>query len=112
MMWYNLSGQVRIYNMVQTVATGSSLVNVYGGVPLPVFYGETENQSLQKQQNKAAKLVEEFGSMWFEREAKDLLPEGFTHPSSPNGTFTKKWTSWTYGSDSGSLTRWCISAQN
>lgn len=32
-------------------------------------------------------MVQTFG---FEREAKDLLPEGFTHPSSPNGKFTKE----------------------
>src|SRR5699024_12041355 len=36
-------------------------------------------------------LIAEHGSnVWFEREAKDLLPEGFTHPSSPNGEFTKE----------------------
>ena len=28
--------------------------------------------------------------IWFEKEAKDLLPEGFTHPGSPNGEFTKE----------------------
>ena len=38
-----------------------------------------------------AQLFAEHGSnIWFEREAKDLLPEGFTHPSSPNGKFTKE----------------------
>ena len=38
-------------------------------------------------------------NVWFEREAKDLLPEGFTHPGSPNGEFRKeKQTSWMYGS--------------
>jgi len=29
-------------------------------------------------------------SVWFEREAKDLLPEGYTHPGSPNGVFRKE----------------------
>ena len=38
-----------------------------------------------------AKLVEEHGSnIWFQREAKDLLPEGFTSEHSPNGKFTKE----------------------
>jgi len=38
-----------------------------------------------------AKLFEEHGSViWWERDAKDLLPEGFTHPGSPNGEFTKE----------------------
>ncbi|MBQ3252966.1 MAG: class I tRNA ligase family protein, partial [Acholeplasmatales bacterium] len=38
-----------------------------------------------------ADLFGQYGSnVWFEREAKDLLPEGFTHPGSPNGLFTKE----------------------
>ena len=38
-----------------------------------------------------AELFAEHGSIiWWQREAKDLLPEGFTHPGSPNGTFTKE----------------------
>ena len=39
-----------------------------------------------------AKLFAEHGSnVWFEREAKDLLPEGFNlHKGSPNGEFTKE----------------------
>ena len=38
-----------------------------------------------------AKLFREYGSnVWFEREAKDLLPEGYTNLLSPNGKFTKE----------------------
>ena len=38
-----------------------------------------------------AQLFEEHGSIiWWERDAKDLLPEGFTHPGSPNGEFKKE----------------------
>ena len=45
-----------------------------------------------------AQLFEEHGSsIWWERDAKDLLPEGFTHPGSPNGEFKKKLISWTFG---------------
>ena len=32
-------------------------------------------------------MVQAFGG---ERDAKDLLPEGFTHPGSPNGEFKKR----------------------
>ena len=41
----------------------------------------------------------------FEREAKDLLPEGFTHPGSPNGTFTKETDIMDVWFDSGSSHR-------
>ncbi len=33
---------------------------------------------------------ESISIVWWQREAKDLLPEGFTHPGSPNGIFTKE----------------------
>ena len=77
---------------------GLFLVNVWG-VPLPVFYAENGDIIMTKETvNHVADLFEEHGSnIWFEREAKDLLPEGFTHPGSPNGTFTKKWTLWMFG---------------
>ena len=38
-----------------------------------------------------ADLFRKYGSnVWFEREAKDLLPEGYKNPASPNGNFTKE----------------------
>ncbi len=37
-------------------------------------------------------------NVWFEREAKDLLPEGFTHPSSPMVSSRKKQILWMFGS--------------
>ncbi len=69
------------------------------GIPLPVFYAENGEIIMTKETvNHVADLFAEHGSnIWFEREAKDLLPEGFTHPGSPNGTFTKKQTLWTFG---------------
>ena len=52
------------------------------GVPLPIFYGENGEPIITPETTEhVAKLFAEFGSkVWFEREAKDLLPEGFTHP--------------------------------
>ncbi len=56
--------------------------------------------------NHVADLFAEHGSnIWFEREAKDLLPEGFTHPGSPNGTFTKETDIMDVWFDSGSSHR-------
>ncbi|HCD1062619.1 TPA: class I tRNA ligase family protein, partial [Listeria monocytogenes] len=41
--------------------------------------------------NHISELFREHGSnVWFERDVKDLLPAGFTHPGSPNGEFTKE----------------------
>ncbi|MTL84180.1 class I tRNA ligase family protein, partial [Turicibacter sanguinis] len=41
--------------------------------------------------NHVANLFREKGSnIWFELEAEELLPAGFTHPGSPNGKFRKE----------------------
>ena len=62
------------------------------GVPIPVFYGENGEPIITDETiEHVSELFREHGSnVWFEWEAKDLLPEGFTHPSSPNGEFTKE----------------------
>jgi len=62
------------------------------GVPIPIFYGEDGTAIIDQDViNHVADLFEKYGSnIWFEKDAKELLPEGFTHPSSPNGKFTKE----------------------
>ena len=59
---------------------------------MPIFYGEDGEAIITPETTEhVAQLFAEHGSnIWFEREAKELLPEGFTHPSSPNGEFTKE----------------------
>ena len=62
------------------------------GVPLPIFYAEDGTAIMTAETiEHVAQLFEEHGSIiWWERDAKDLLPEGFTHPGSPNGEFKKE----------------------
>ena len=81
------------------MANGLFLVNVLMGVPLPVFYAENGEIIMTKETvNHVADLFAEHGSnIWFEREAKDLLPEGFTHPGSLTVHLLKKQTLWTFG---------------
>ncbi|WP_419894001.1 isoleucine--tRNA ligase [Ligilactobacillus salivarius] len=85
-------GQKRLYNMIRDRGNWVISRQRVWGVPLPIFYGEDGEAIMTKETiEHVAKLVEEHGSnIWFQREAKDLLPEGFTSEHSPNGKFTKE----------------------
>ncbi len=100
-------GKTRIYNMVRDRGEWVISRQRVWGVPLPVFYAENGEIIMTKETvNHVADLFAEYGSnIWFEREAKDLLPEGFTHPGSPNGTFTKETDIMDVWFDSGSSHR-------
>lgn len=90
--WNPKWGEIRISNMIRDRHDWCISRQRAWGVPIPVFYAEDGTEILdQKVLAHVAELFGEYGSnVWFEREAKDLLPEGFTHPGSPNGIFRKE----------------------
>jgi isoleucyl-tRNA synthetase len=90
--WVPAWGETRLFNMVRDRGDWCISRQRVWGVPIPVFYGENGEPIITDETiNHVSSLFREHGSnIWFERDAKDLLPEGFTHESSPNGTFTKE----------------------
>ncbi|GAK47193.1 isoleucyl-tRNA synthetase [Secundilactobacillus oryzae JCM 18671] len=85
-------GKKRLYNMIRDRGDWVISRQRVWGVPLPIFYGE-DGEAIITPETIAhvADLFEKNGSdVWFARDAKDLLPEGFTSEHSPNGEFTKE----------------------
>ncbi|MGA3393424.1 isoleucine--tRNA ligase [Lactiplantibacillus pentosus] len=85
-------GKKRLYNMIRDRGDWVISRQRVWGVPLPIFYAEDGTAIMDEETiNHVADLFGKYGSnIWFEREAKDLLPEGYTNEHSPKGTFTKE----------------------
>lgn len=102
--WIPKWGQQRMHNMIADRGDWCISRQRAWGVPIPIFYGEDETPIMdQVVFDHIAKLFGEHGSnIWFEKEAKDLLPQGYTNPKSPNGMFTKESDTMDVWFDSGS----------
>ena len=102
--WIPSWGQQRMHNMISDRGDWCISRQRAWGVPIPILYTEDDMPIMDEEVfAHIAYLIGEYGSnVWFEREAKDLLPEGYTNPASPNGIFRKETDTMDVWFDSGS----------
>lgn len=90
--WLPLWGELRISNMIEAREDWVISRQRIWGVPLPILYTENDEPILDQQvlEHIATLFAKHGSNVWFEKEGHELLPEGYTHPGSPNHLFRKE----------------------
>jgi len=103
--WFPAWGEDRMVSMIRERADWCISRQRRWGLPIPVFYCSDCGKPVSTPESieKISQLFDEKGSnAWFETEAMDLVPEGFTCPHCGGKTFTKETDTLDCWFDSGS----------
>ena len=103
--WFPGWGGDRMVSMIRERADWCISRQRRWGLPIPVFYCKDCGKPVSTPDSieKISKLFDEHGSnIWFEKEAMELIPEGFTCPHCGGKTFEKETDTLDCWFDSGS----------
>jgi isoleucyl-tRNA synthetase len=91
--WFPVWGEERISNMIATRPDWCISRQRLWGVPITAFYCKGCGKAVMRAdlcRRVADLFVEASADVWYEREAKDLLPPGFACPDCGQGEFEKE----------------------
>ncbi|HHU56426.1 MAG TPA: isoleucine--tRNA ligase [Acholeplasmataceae bacterium] len=108
--WIPKWGELRLANMIKDRKEWCISRQRVWGVPIPVFYAEDGTEILDADiiEHVSEIFAKEGSQAWYTKDAKDLLPEGYTNEHSPNGIFTKETDTMDVWFDSGTSHHACL----